>query len=117
MDTSGFAVGFHAAGSVDGVAPEIVSELGSADDAGNDGTAMEADTDGDVETFALTQDADGIESIDGEAQGAVGMIGSDSRKSGDSHVGIADGLDLFKSVHGSKTIEFGEEDVEDVHEW
>src|SRR2546429_3731820 len=43
LDGAGQAVGLHAAGGIDGVAPEVVDELRPADDAGDDRAGVDAD--------------------------------------------------------------------------
>src|SRR6266850_6495506 len=47
LNRSVTAVRFHAAGSVDGVAPQIVNELLAADDARHHGSGVDADTQAD----------------------------------------------------------------------
>ena len=46
LDESRLTLGFHAAGEVDGVTPEIVGEFFGADYAADDRAAVEADADG-----------------------------------------------------------------------
>src|SRR5262249_59164173 len=43
LNGAGLGVGFHAAGGVDRVAPEVVDELGPADHAGDDRPGVDAD--------------------------------------------------------------------------
>src|SRR5476649_1331354 len=53
MDAPGHAVGFHPAGRVDRVAPQVVEKFALADDAGDDRAGADADADPQLEEALL----------------------------------------------------------------
>ena len=78
--------GVHATGDVDGVAPDVVLGLAGADDAGDDGSDVHADADGEVVVRVLV-DAEqllfhGEDELDERGQveggGGVGVVVADA---------------------------------------
>src|SRR5690606_7991171 len=109
VDPPGVAVGLHAAGRIDGVAPEVVLEFLDANDPGDDGTRVDADAHLEIgDAFA----APGFGPFfDEPLHGQCGPDGIRGRRCADpldpraGHVRIADRLDLFQPILAHDLIE------------
>ena len=65
LNAAGLALGFHAAGEVHGVAPQIAGEFFGTDDTADDGAAFEADADLPRELMAAVKRAEIVKHIQG----------------------------------------------------
>ena len=99
------AVGLHTAGDIDGIAPEIVDEFLTADNAGDDGPDVDAHTQADGFAMKAFVIFNRLQHKEREFGDRFGMIGARLRDAGSDHVGVADGLDLLQPMSGSQIVE------------
>src|ERR1700756_4755472 len=95
LNLSGHAGRLHAACEVYGVSPEVVDEFGGSDNAGDNGTGVDADAKLEVEAFFRGVSTSRFRHAECHAGHAVGVIGAWTRESADGHVAVADGFDFL----------------------
>ena len=116
LDAARHAVRLEAAGSVDGVAPQVVDELVAADDAGDHGTAVHADADRQLDAETVAEACHGVLHRERHLRRRLGMVVSRLGEAGSDHVGVADGLDLLHPEPERERVEGAEDLVEQSHD-
>src|SRR6266581_7142722 len=105
----------HPAGGIDRIAPKVVGEFLLANDSGHDRPSVNADADGDGGVVTGVESLDHLSHTEGQFGGGLGMIAARLRETGDGHIGVANGLDLFQPKLRSKNVERAKNLVEDVN--
>ena len=108
-------MGFHAAGGIDRVAPEVVDELGPADHPGDDRSRVDADAhpkrQAVVGRAALNLGPHGQAHV----RDRIGVIVPWERNAARHHVSVPDRLDLLHPVAGGQCVPAGEDAVQQRH--
>src|SRR5262245_49165635 len=102
------AVALEPRGDVDGVAPDVVRELGPADHARHDRATVDPDAHVELGLELLAQRVQRRDHFQGRARRADGVVRLGQRQAGRGHVGVADRLDLLEAVLVRQPVELGE---------
>ncbi len=115
IDTARLTGRFHASGKVDGVAPDIKSELTNAHHARDDWATVKAQTDLPIHTLLGAGEAidDGAH-FEGRENGIDGMRRAQIWKAPGEHVCIANGFELFESIAANDFVKSGEVFVQGI---
>ena len=112
MDHAGHSRGFHPAGHIDRVTPEIVGELDLADDSGDHRTGVDADTHLEFRAVEFVEVTEGIDHFQRGGRNDLRMIVPVGRQPADHHVAVADRLDLLHAVTFHDRVKRREDPVE-----
>ena len=99
MNPGWFTVRLHAAGEVDGVAPEIVGELMPTDHSGNHGPGVDANPHFKGKVSALHHATKRFEHPECHCRNGLRMVVASHGYAGNRHVGIADRLNFLDAVN------------------
>src|SRR5438045_563236 len=109
LDPPRLAARLHPGGHVHRVAPQVEEDPPAADDATHDPATREADPDRETEVMGSVPRRYLLEHATTEGQPGVGVVRPRIGRPADSHVGIADRLDLLDAELGREAVEAAEQ--------
>src|SRR5215472_3555980 len=112
LNASWNARGFHAAGEVHGIAPEIVDELSDANDASDDWTAVKPNAQLEAQSLLLPVLLCGFHHSECHGRHSFGVVGAGLGQAADRHVTISDGFDFFDAQFTRCLIEQAEQAIQ-----
>ncbi|KZR99794.1 Uncharacterized protein APZ42_004209, partial [Daphnia magna] len=105
MHPAGRARRLHAAGHVDGVAPQVVGEFVHADHTRDHRATVDADADLQAGAMLLVEGIDGLEHGKRHVHHRIGVVHPRLGQATDQHVAVADGFDFFHPRVASDGVE------------
>src|SRR6476660_1979669 len=112
LDAVGRPLRLHAARGIDRVTPQVIQEALAADDAGNDGTRVDADPKLQTEIPDVRARSCGIDHVEGKRCKGLGVIWSRRRHARGDHVAVADGLELLYAISVRERVKVAEQPIE-----
>ena len=116
LDRAGQRVRFHAAGGVDGVAPQVVAELRAPDHARDDRAAVDADPDLRAAVPSRRSSRQLRSHRERQLGDRLGVIFACERNPAGDHIGVTDRLDLLHPVIGDERVPTREHPVQQRHD-
>src|SRR3990167_3972738 len=110
----GNSVLLHAAGHVDSVTPQVVTEFGAADNTGDDRAAIDADTHHQRFAAGLGKFSQRLLHVDGQVSNSLRMVWAKFRRTTDDHVSIANGFNFFYTILLGQCIKTGKHLIEQI---